>query len=202
MVVDINNLGRVGLVGRFKPLHLGNLKLLEEVCKKADSVLIGIGSSNDYSYRNPFTVQESEDMIRSSLDFSNYDIIHIPDFYEGKKWGENIRLVFGDLDNFVTGNDYVKEIISQYYNVVDSFEIVGGERKNRISSSQVRYEIARNGDWKKLVPKIVADYIETNGIVNRFRKEFGIQTMEKHLEKSFREETVETERARILEVRV
>ena len=76
-----NNLGRVGLVGRFKPLNNGGYALLEAICEKSDRVIIGVGSSNRYNVINPFTANETEDMIRVALhpQFSNFDIIYIPD---------------------------------------------------------------------------------------------------------------------------
>lgn len=77
-----NNLGRVGVIGRFKPLHNGAAVLLESLCEKSDHVLIGIGSSNKYNIRNPFTSDETKDMIELFLKekFTNYEIIKIPDF--------------------------------------------------------------------------------------------------------------------------
>ena len=46
-----NKLGTIGLIGRFKPLHLGASVLLESACEKAEKVIIGIGSSNKYNIR-------------------------------------------------------------------------------------------------------------------------------------------------------
>ena len=60
-------LGRVGLVGRFKPLHIGGFNLLDEACKKSDYVIIGIGSVNKYNSRNPFTPVETRQMIQRAL---------------------------------------------------------------------------------------------------------------------------------------
>ncbi|MBR9705594.1 hypothetical protein GOV14_01025 [Candidatus Pacearchaeota archaeon] len=38
--------------------------------------------------------------------------------------------------------------------------------------------MANNNDWKNLVPEQIADYLEKNKLVDRFRSEFGQQTRE------------------------
>jgi nicotinamide mononucleotide adenylyltransferase len=41
----------------------------------------------------------------------------------------------------------------------------------------VRKTMARGGDWRDLVPKEVADYITARQLDERFRREFGLQTL-------------------------
>lgn len=180
----LDNLGKVGFVGRFKPLHLGGAILLEEVCKQAKYVLIGIGSSNKYNIRNPFTAEESEGMIRAVLNgFSNYDIIYVPDFAHvpeyknGQEWKKFVLENFGKLDYFISGNDFVKELLRENYQLLHPYEIIPEEKRVRLRATEVRVEIARFGDWKRLVPPPATDYMERNGIVDRFRNEFGLATL-------------------------
>lgn len=52
------------MVARWKPVHLGHAPALEALVTSADEVLIGLGSSNRYDVRNPFTAEESAEMIR------------------------------------------------------------------------------------------------------------------------------------------
>lgn len=178
-------LGKIGLVGRFKPLHLGGYRLLEAACQQADKVVIGIGSANKYNLRNPFTAEESEAMINASLKnrFSNYQTVQIPDFAQipeysdGQRWKEYIRENFGSLDYFVSGNDYVRDLLKDSYPLLYPGEIVPRENWIKLRATQVRYEMARFGDWKALVPPEVAFYLKDNGIVERFRDEFGLQTL-------------------------
>ena len=75
-------MGRVGGIGRWKPLHKAGAVMLETVCSMADQVLIGIGSINKYNARNPFTAEESKEMLDRFLKdrFDNYQILFIPDF--------------------------------------------------------------------------------------------------------------------------
>ena len=54
--------------------------VLRALCGGAGHVLIGVGSSNRYNFRNPFTLAETESMLRLALpEFSNYEFIPVPD---------------------------------------------------------------------------------------------------------------------------
>ena len=179
-------LGTIGIVGRFKPLHNGGALLLETLCKQADKVIIGIGSSNKYNARNPFTAKESEEMIRLTIN-GNYEIIFVPDFahipgYEdGQKWRQYIKEHFGKLDHFASGNPYVSKLLEGDYDIIDTSTLVPAIKQTR--ATEVRVEMAKNGDWQRLVPKQVADYIFKNKLDERFRKEFGTETLERFADK-------------------
>ncbi|MBI2581156.1 NUDIX domain-containing protein [Candidatus Woesearchaeota archaeon] len=178
-------LGKAGVVGRFRPLHIGSALMLEAVCGQANEVVIGIGSSNKYNSRNPFTAEEARDMIDLHLGprFSNYrfafiqDYGHIPEFKDGKKWAEEAVAAYGTLDCFVTGNEYAKQLLAPHYPAINSYEIIPRESWIMLSGTMVRTAIAQGSLWKPMVPVAVADYLERNGLVGRFRKEFGLETI-------------------------
>jgi nicotinamide-nucleotide adenylyltransferase len=173
--------GRVGLIGRFKPLHNGNAIMLESVCDQAEHVVIGIGSSNRYNARNPFTAEESRDMVDMYLKprFSNYEFLLIPDFghipnYEnGQEWRRYVVESFGSLDCFVSGNAYVDELLKEDYRIIQPYDIEPGSRTAEIKASMVRAEMANGGVWERYVPDAVAEYIGRNRLDERLRKEFG-----------------------------
>lgn len=176
-------LGKVGLVARFKPLHLGGFALLESLCQKAEGVVIGIGSANKYNVRNPFTADESEGMIRAALDkYSNYrfvdvpDFAHLPEYKDGMKWKEFVVENF-KVDYFASGNEFVRGLLADKLNVVNSYLFVPENRRIKVKSSEIRVAMATFQDWKKFVPEKVARYMEDNGLVERFRKEFGLETL-------------------------
>ncbi len=178
-------LGTVGFIGRFKPLHNGGAVLLECLCKNADRVIIGIGSCNKYDLRNPFTAEESWEMINSVLEprFANYSIFtipdfgHIPEYSDGQKWREHVKNAFGKLDHFVTGNEYAKELLKEDYHILPPGEMLPKEKQVRVKGSQVRLEMARGDAWKGLVPNQVAACLEKYNLIERFRKEFGLLTL-------------------------
>jgi nicotinamide-nucleotide adenylyltransferase len=172
---------RLGLIGRFKPLHLGGAALLEAACELSETVLIGIGSSNRYNHRNPFTAKESEEMIRRFLSerFTNYKIIYIPDFghiseyKDGNKWVDYVIDEFSSLDAFVTGNPYVKKLLIPYYDILNPFEIIPKVKQIQLRATQVRLKMVKDEDWQSLVPKEVEDYLSSSGLYNRIKLEFG-----------------------------
>ena len=175
---------RIGVVGRWKPLHNGGAVLLEALCSQAEEVVIGIGSCNKHNARNPFTASESEEMIRGYLSprFSNYSFVHVPDFAhipeyrDGQKWRSYVLEHFGELDAFACGNAYVKELLKDDYRIINSWELVPEMDRVFVKGSMVRLEMARGDAWNKMVPQTVADYLE-KGLVERFRKQYGLETL-------------------------
>jgi len=177
-------LGIVGCIGRFKPLHLGGQAMLEALCDQADRVIIGIGSSNKYNARNQFTADESQEMIERSLeDRANYSCIHVPDFAhlpeyaDGKRWRQYVLDNYGPLDHFVSGNEYVARLLGEEYDIIHPVSLIAPENRTPLRATDVRIAMATFGDWKSLVPERVAEYLEEKCLVERFRKEFGLQTL-------------------------
>ncbi|MBS3122705.1 NUDIX domain-containing protein [Candidatus Woesearchaeota archaeon] len=204
---------RIGVIGRFKPFHLGAFTMLEAMCESAEHVVIGIGSAGQnykYNLRNPFTPQETKEMIDAALSpkFSNYEIVeipdfaHIPEYKDGKKWVQEITANYGALDGFVSGDNYVIDLLKQHYNIIHSSDMIPKEKWIYIKGSMVRAEMARGGDaWKAYVPKEVADYICKNKLDERFRKEFGLETLSTFADmKYMRQESSAQEKAHTMEV--
>jgi len=191
---------KLGLIGRFKPLHLGCAALLEEACKESQEVIIGIGSANKYNLRNPFTAQESEEMIRSCIKFPNYQILYIPDFgdipgYEnGQEWSVHVKSWFGELDAFVSGNLYVTELLKPNYRIIHPNVLIPKEKQIELHATKVRIEMARGDGWREFVPFEVSEYLDSNGLVERFRREYGSQTLQKTEYKSRLSASEEKER--------
>ncbi len=200
----------LGLIGRFKPLHNGAALMLDAVCDQAEEVKIGIGSSNKYNLRNPFTAEETEKMIRAYLSprHGNFEIIHVPDFAhvpeyaDGQQWRRYVRDHFGTLDAFVSGNDYVRNLLKEEYKIMDPADLISVEKYLRMRATEVRVEMARLGSWRNLVPQEVAAYLTENNLVDRFCREFGAQALtqsagREHIYK--KTETEEEERRHTLE---
>ena len=60
----MTKLGIAGIVARFKPVHKGHAAVLEALCERSEHVYIGIGSSNRYNLRNPFTKEEMDEALQ------------------------------------------------------------------------------------------------------------------------------------------
>ena len=176
---------RIGTVGRFKPLHNGGVALLEALCDQAEEVIIGIGSCNKYDHRNPFTAEETKEMIDAFLktSFSNYsfrfipDYGHLPQYKDGQRWKDEIKVQFGDIDLFVSGDQYVLKLLQDVYSVQESYLLVPEEKRIPCRGTHVRREMAKGDGWKPFVPLEVAKYLEEHKLIARFRKEFGLETI-------------------------
>jgi nicotinamide-nucleotide adenylyltransferase len=197
-VSDLNQkIGTIGLIGRFKPLHNGGASMLESICEKADYVKIGIGSAYDkdlvidykYNLRNPFTPDESKNMIDAFLKerFNNYEVLLVPDFghipgcENGQPWRKYVVDKFGELDYFVSGNGYVADLLQVDYNIIHPVVLIPENRRVKLKATEVRVEMARGNDWKEMVPKQVAKYIMDYNLDRRFRVEFGLETISNYL---------------------
>jgi nicotinamide-nucleotide adenylyltransferase len=169
---------RIGMIARWKPVHLGHAAILQALCNNGAEAQIGVGSSNRYNARNPFTLEESSEMIRLVIaEFSNYRIIPIPDLDDGPRWRVMVKELFGALDAFVTENPYVTNLLKDDYRIIRPVELIPPRERVPADGSGVRRAMARGEDWEALVPKAVAEYIKSNHLDVRFREEFGLQTL-------------------------
>jgi nicotinamide-nucleotide adenylyltransferase len=170
--------GRIGMVARWRPVHLGQAAVLQALCDRAEQAIIGIGSSNRYNLRNPFTAEETTDMIRLALPGrTNYTLLPIPDLDDGPRWRKMIGDLFGPLDLFVTENPYVANLLKEDYPVIRPVSLIPDNQKIPINGTMVRRAMAEGGDWQQMVPPLVAYYLTQNKLDRRFRQEFGLQTL-------------------------
>jgi len=173
LVVD-----RIAMIARWKPVHLGQAPVLRGLCASAEHAIIGIGSSNRYDVRNPFTAAETAEMIRLVLaERDNYEIVEVPDLDDGPRWRAMVVGMLGELDLFVTDNPYVAWLMETIYEVLRPIRLVAPEDQVPVDGTAVRQRLARGEEWQELVPREVAAYIENNGLDERFRREFGLETL-------------------------
>lgn len=172
--------GRLAMVARWKPLHLGQVAALDGLMRRADQVVVGIGSSNRYDLRNPFTAAETRAMLRLHLP-TDLPIIDVPDLGDGPRWAAMVHDMLGELDLFVTANPWVWSLLVDTYTLCHPVHLVPVDRRVPIDGTMVRRAIARDEPWQELVPPAVADFMEDRGLVARFRREFGRATLDADL---------------------
>jgi nicotinamide-nucleotide adenylyltransferase len=171
-------LSRIGMVARWRPVHLGHAAILHALCRFGRHAFIGVGSSNTYDARNPFTLEETMHMLHLALEgHDNYTLIPVPDLHNGPRWRLMILDLFGPLDAFVTENPYVTSLMLADYHVIRPVSLLFENEKVAVDGSLVRQTMARGQDWQSLVPPKVAEYIVSNRLDERFRREFGLQTL-------------------------
>jgi nicotinamide-nucleotide adenylyltransferase len=154
---DKDHFDHIGMVARWRPVHLGHEPILRALCDRAVKATIGIGSSNRYR--------------------TTYTLVPGPDLDDGPRWRKMVVELFGSLDLFVTANPYVSRLLAGDYRIVRPVALVPPEQKIAIDGTMVRREMARGNDWRPLVPAEVADYIAARRLDDRFRREFGLPTL-------------------------
>lgn len=150
-------------IGRFQPFHNAHLEIVKDILKDNDRIIIGIGSAqHSNEEKNPFTSKERKEMIESALQqelIHYYEIVEIPDVNDNEKWVDHVISIAGEFDIDYTINPLVKELMeAKGKKVVWTREIEG------VSATEVRKRMREGGDWKSLVPKVVAKEIEKIGI--------------------------------------
>lgn len=117
---------RTGLViGRFQPLHYGHIFLMKQALLLAETVIIGIGSSNVVNSDNPYSLERRQDMLAAVLKIEKgiqarvKKIVSLPDIPDDNQWlVETIKRV-GNFDLAVGNNDWVNGIFENVdYQVV------------------------------------------------------------------------------------
>jgi len=171
-------LQKIAMIARWRPVHNGHLPVLRALCQQAEQVIIGIGSANRYDLRNPFTLEETIDMLRLALeDSDNYTLVPIPDLDDGPRWRQMVKEQLGMLDLFVTDNPYVFSLLKDDYRIERPVALVPFPERIPLDGTTVRRTMARGAGWQSQVPPRVAEYILGHQLDVRFRREFGLQTL-------------------------
>jgi len=141
------------LIGRFQPFHLGHLEAVNFALSKVDQLYIGIGSSNKSNEpRNPFTADERNQMIKSSLDETTMQrvrLYNIPDVDDHSKWTESIDKIIPKYDIVFSNDDFTHRLYEE--NTKKIISVVLKSRED-LSGTNIRRLIQSDGNWKDLVP--------------------------------------------------
>jgi nicotinamide-nucleotide adenylyltransferase len=169
---------RIAMVARWKPVHVGQAAVLRALLSGAGEVMIGVGSSNRYNVRNPFTLEETETMLRLTLaEQTNYKVISVPDLDDGPRWRAMVKEMFGELDVFVTDNPYVANLMKDDYRLMRPVDWLPPSERICIDGTTVRLLMAKGEKWQDWVPERVVQFIQENQLDERFRRKFGLEML-------------------------
>ena len=166
------------LIGRFQPLHSGHIKVIEEIAKDFNEIIIGIGSSQEsHTQKNPFTAGERLTMLKNSLDslknrnnnFKNFNylIIPIPDVNNNSIWVSHVISLTPEFDVVYTRNKLVTRLFKEAGFVVRR---QGLYDRGRHEGTEIRRKIFEGEGWEELVPGEAAEVIRKIGGVERIRE--------------------------------
>lgn len=154
---------RVGVIGRFQPLHLGHEELLKRYAN--EDLIIAIGSANVRDEQNPLTYDEREAMLR--LVVPHATILALDDYNDDGAWAQKAIELFGELDVLVTGNDLVAELLEHTYTIVRPEQVL--DELPDASGTMIRAAIRANEPWERFVSDRVEQYLRENGICDRIK---------------------------------
>ena len=169
-------------VGRFQPFHKGHLAGIRDILAEMDEVLIVIGSAQ-YSHRldNPFTTGERIIMIRAALNetkipISKTWIIPVADVHVHMLW---VAKLIGYTPKFSVV--YTNEPLTRRLFVEADYKVksIKFHKRTEYSSTEIRKRMLMGKDWRSLVPKTVATYIQEIGGVERLKDLAKTDKMEK-----------------------
>ena len=163
-----DSVGRLAMIARWKPVHLGHSRILRALADYAEEVVIGIGSSNKFDADNPFTPAETREML--ALIVPDLCVIEVPDLGHGPRWRAMVVELLGPLDMFVTANGYVRELLRHDYRVVHPVHLLDPEQRVAVNGTMVREAIRAGEAWEHLVEPCVAEYLRSRGLVERVRR--------------------------------
>jgi nicotinamide mononucleotide adenylyltransferase len=177
---------KTAVIARWKPPTWSHAALLDALVAGPDTtledeVLIGIGSSNRRDPRNPFSAAETAGMLEAYVRpraVARWRVFAIEDLGDGPRWADLVHGRLGPLDRFVTGNAWVARLLRERYTIVDPRQLIPPDRRVPFGGSEARLALARGGEaWRAFVPPEVAAVLCDRGLVERFRREFGLATL-------------------------
>jgi nicotinamide-nucleotide adenylyltransferase len=158
------------LIGRFQPFHLGHLEVVRKIAKECDELIIGIGSAQiSHTFDNPFTAGERHLMISRALrdeGIRDFFLVPIVDINQYGVWVSHVRSMVPPFERVYTNNPLTKRLFSEA-----GFEVSASPMFNRsqYSGTEIRRRMVSGNDWKKFVPRAVAEVIESIDGVKRLR---------------------------------
>ncbi|MCZ6615753.1 MAG: nicotinamide-nucleotide adenylyltransferase [Thaumarchaeota archaeon] len=150
-------------VGRFQPFHLGHLKAVNDCLDRVQELTIAIGSAQlNHEPNNPFTISERMLMIRTALtdaeiDPKRWQLIPILDARAHHAWTSWVEILVPKYEIVFTNDPLTTRLFREKNVTVEEISLLDREI---YSATEVRRRIARNEDWKKLVPQSIARIIE------------------------------------------
>lgn len=158
------------LIGRFQPFHLGHLEVVRKIAKECDELIIGIGSAQiSHTFENPFTAGERHLMISRALradGIKDFFLVPIVDINQYGVWVSHVRSMVPPFQRVYTNNALTKRLFSEA-----GYDVSASPMFNRAqySGTEIRKRMVAGDDWRKYVPKAVADVIDSIDGVKRMR---------------------------------
>lgn len=157
-------------IGRFQPFHMGHLHAVKHILGEVNEVIIVIGSAQcSHSLDNPFTAGERIVMVREALNEGGisplkYWIIPVRDLNVHMMWVSEVKGYTPEFERVYSNEPLTRRLFLEAGYRVESIPF---RNRSRYLATEIRRRMVNGENWKDLVPKIVAEFIEQIGGVDR-----------------------------------
>lgn len=157
-------------LGRFQPFHTGHLEVVAEITKKADYLVIAIGSAQySHSLENPFTAGERYTMIFRTLKaqgIKNHYIVTLEDLHRYSVWVSHVVSQTPKFDVVYAHNPLSIRLFKEGGFKVEKLKLI---QPDKYSGTEIRRRIIEGDEWKNLVSSEVVKVIEEIDGVKRIK---------------------------------
>jgi len=133
------------LIGRFEPVHLGHLALLQRALDSAPQVIVIMGSAwQARTPKNPFTWNEREAMLRNALpeaDRARLTVLPVRDYYNQTQWVAAVLQAVAQhtaVDARIGIVGHFKDATSGYLDAFPGWQLIAMERQGSIDATAIR----------------------------------------------------------------
>ena len=162
--------GTLVLIGRFQPLHNAHLEIIKRATALTDQLVIITGSAaQPRTYKNPFTSQERERMIKSAtggLSLRIYVEPNIDTMYNDQAWAVRVQGIVSKYKILGTKTAIIghkKDESSFYLDMFPQWEYVDVEEIEPLSAVNIRdlyFNWTFNSNFiKNVVPASTYDFL-------------------------------------------
>lgn len=100
---------------RGNPPHANHTAMLRELCSRSVKLKLNLGSSNKFDKKNPFKIEEREEMMALALgEYNNYELLRLPDVGNDEQWFKNLWKVNKSFTEIMSNNQSDLNIYRKY----------------------------------------------------------------------------------------
>lgn len=161
---------RALFLGRFQPYHNGHQRVIEEITRQVDELIIAVGSAQwSHTLRDPFTAGERIMMITRALQtlpLSKY-VLPIEDIERNSLYVSHIRTLTPSFQTVYSNNPLVVRLFKEAGISVKSLPFV---ERDRFWGTKIRELMIAGEEWRAYVPIPVAQVIDEIDGMTRLRQ--------------------------------
>lgn len=155
------------IIGRFQPFHLGHLYLLKKAVAIADKIIIGIGSASILDENNPLDFDIRKKIIKAvfykeKIEEKLIKIVALEDFFDDKKWLNNIKKKVGRFDLVISNNEWTYSIME---NAGHRTKKISYYKRNLYEGWRIRKLIKERKKWQDRIPEYLRNFFAKHNLL-------------------------------------